>query len=128
LAACALLGSLSVASVRAQDSTISGDTENAKCSLSPLNTKPQSLVLSPRTKVFVPAAQRAGLNQKRIALFGDMFAMNKDTPPRVSDGLRAIFAVPIWCSATSRRRSPTTKASSSWTPTSSSTSTQTWPT
>ncbi len=92
LSACALLASLGHASAHAQDSTVNGDCENATFSLSPLNTKPSGMVLSPRSKEFVPKAQRTGLTQKRIALFGDMFAMNKDTPPRVSDGLRAIFA------------------------------------
>jgi Bacterial capsule synthesis protein PGA_cap len=75
---------------RAQDFTTDGDTENAKCPLIPTSTLPADVTLSPIRQVFVPADQRT--SEKRIVAFGDLFAMNNDTPPLVHDDLRNIFA------------------------------------
>jgi poly-gamma-glutamate capsule biosynthesis protein CapA/YwtB (metallophosphatase superfamily) len=83
------------------------DVRNAVCAAStdPLSTavnyivgalkqdqsNPSGVLPIPRRQVFVSDAQRAGLSQKRIVLFGDWFGMPKDTPPYVGDELRAIF-------------------------------------
>ncbi len=100
LASCLWLATASLA--LAGDSTVSGDTENATCPdpiswtiqalFGPVTTKPDGFQSIPRSKVIVPVAQRAGLSQKRILVFGDMYAMNHDTPPRVTDELRHLFA------------------------------------
>ncbi|MEY4512322.1 MAG: hypothetical protein RLZZ450_4444 [Pseudomonadota bacterium] len=87
-----LLAGLVGTTAAGQDSKVSGDTENATCPLVPSTTKPAGLAVIPRSQEFIPQSQRAGLSQKRIALFGDLFAMNKDTPPKVSDELRTILA------------------------------------
>ncbi len=80
-----------------------GDVENAFCSavplvsylvnaLLPVTSNPKNVPTIPRSNVFVPAAQRAGLNPKRLVIFGDLFAMDKDTPAFVDPSIRSLFA------------------------------------
>ncbi|MET0287829.1 MAG: CapA family protein [Polyangiales bacterium] len=79
------------------------DVENAFCTdapltsylvnaLFPVTSNPNNVPTIPRSKVFVPASQRAGLNPKRIVVFGDLFAMDKDTPAFVAPEVRSLFA------------------------------------
>jgi poly-gamma-glutamate capsule biosynthesis protein CapA/YwtB (metallophosphatase superfamily) len=54
-------------------------------------SNPANVQPIPKRQVFVSDGQRAGLTQKRIVLFGDMFGMKGDTPAYMSDEIRAIF-------------------------------------
>lgn len=45
----------------------------------------------PLKKVFIPATNRAGMTIKRLVMFGDMGAMNRDKTPSVSDELRQLL-------------------------------------
>jgi poly-gamma-glutamate capsule biosynthesis protein CapA/YwtB (metallophosphatase superfamily) len=54
-------------------------------------SNPAGVTPIPKKQVFVSEGQRAGLIQKRIVMFGDMFGMKGDTPAYMSDDLRNIF-------------------------------------